>query len=216
MLTTLVACKVGCRTRATNGTSMNFKVLNFAEVHIAVTKWLWLHSFGIDSPLLPTWSAFLNSVQFPHSLKALRMFAGEACEFWTSVLILKRVPNWEFLLKSFDTIKKEPFDVVYLIVVRFCKRAWCDYRYLRCLGTPLHLKNKLGKGYQITVTFAEISGASGAPTDVLKERRSAFTALVQREAHQLGQSRASSSMSSSVCSSWRATTRRISRYPMVY
>jgi len=53
--------------------------------------------------------------------------------------------------------------------------------YLRCLGTPLHLKNKLGKGYQITVTFAEISGASGAPTDVLKERRSAFTALVQRE-----------------------------------
>jgi ABC-type multidrug transport system ATPase subunit len=47
--------------------------------------------------------------------------------------------------------------------------------YLRCIGSPLHLKNKLGKGYQITATF------SHATTEILLERRRAFTELVKTE-----------------------------------
>jgi ABC-type multidrug transport system ATPase subunit len=47
--------------------------------------------------------------------------------------------------------------------------------YLRCLGTPLHLKNKHGKGYQLTVTLEDGDSAT------LKERRSAFEVLVKTE-----------------------------------
>jgi ABC-type multidrug transport system ATPase subunit len=47
--------------------------------------------------------------------------------------------------------------------------------YLRCLGSPLHLKNKLGKGYCLTVTFAD------GPPEILSRRRRAFLDLVKRE-----------------------------------
>jgi ABC-type multidrug transport system ATPase subunit len=47
--------------------------------------------------------------------------------------------------------------------------------YLRCVGSPLHLKNKLGRGYQVIVTLAD------AEAGVLAERRNAFTALVKNE-----------------------------------
>jgi ABC-type multidrug transport system ATPase subunit len=46
---------------------------------------------------------------------------------------------------------------------------------LRCLGSPLHLKNKLGKGYQLTLTLED------ADSDVLKARRRAFQELVKKE-----------------------------------
>jgi hypothetical protein len=47
--------------------------------------------------------------------------------------------------------------------------------YLRCLGSPLHLKNKLGKGYQLTATFAD-----GTP-EILATRRRNFMELVKRD-----------------------------------
>jgi len=47
--------------------------------------------------------------------------------------------------------------------------------YLRCLGTPLHLKNKHGKGYQLTVTLEEADSA------LMKERRKLFEELVRNE-----------------------------------
>jgi ABC-type multidrug transport system ATPase subunit len=49
---------------------------------------------------------------------------------------------------------------------------------LRCLGSPLHLKNKLGKGYQLTVTLED------AESELLKQRRRAFEELVKKEVSQ--------------------------------
>jgi ABC-type multidrug transport system ATPase subunit len=46
--------------------------------------------------------------------------------------------------------------------------------YLRCLGPPLHLKNKFGKGYQLMVTLRDVDGK-------LKANRKAFEELVKSE-----------------------------------
>jgi ABC-type multidrug transport system ATPase subunit len=47
---------------------------------------------------------------------------------------------------------------------------------LRCLGTPLHLKNKLGKGYHLTVNFSQ-----ALEPDALQAQRDGFAALLKHE-----------------------------------